>query len=164
MASEPDSEPSFESAESANELAEDLARLELEPRAQAKAKSRSAAPEPRPADPDSGVLVQSNRERHTIIRNLHSSRSASSAQPVESPRFYAVWELPHYSGATDLIGVHRGRGTSAYAGILAANQGVFTGLRFRRAPTLAAAQRLFESEAEIHQVRRDQALNLVEWQ
>ena len=50
------------------------------------------------------------------------------------------------------MGIHTGRGIAAYRQIILANGGVFEGIRFRRAPSLRAAQELFLSEAAQHGV------------
>jgi hypothetical protein len=64
-------------------------------------------------------------------------------------RFYALWSLQHAAGHRQLAGVHAGRGTAVYAGLLALNGG-FGGIRWTRRASLEEACRAYRAEASIH--------------
>lgn len=167
--SEPDSEPSFESAQ--EELVEELRELQLEPVGTSTA---LALPEPISGatdwPEDRTALVPARRterpSEHSNTLWLPSASLEPSLRQVtrrEPVRFYSVWKIPRYQGTFNLIGVHSGPGVTAYAGLLSANQGEFQGLRFRRADNLREAAALFRAEAEQHGVERGLAENRIIW-
>ena len=168
--SEPDSEPSFESAEEG--LGEELRELQLEPVRQAGARAR---PDPSSSSTDhpegSTALVPARRTERSSRQSNTLWLPSTSLEPGlrrvtqrEPERFYAVWKVPRYQGTFNLVGVHSGPGLTAYAGLLAANQGEFQGLRFRRADNLREATSLFRAEANQHGVDRGLAHNRIIWQ
>ena len=150
---EPDSEPDFESAASdLEDLRERVESLSIQP---AEAPTRSAVHTPVIQNPARGSNQPTNRSwtLHQREANLtiivRPGRATGSVQRInlEPIRYYAVWDIPNYVGGVSLVGVHSGHGTLAYEGILEANGWIFGGLRFRRAETLASAERLFAEEA-----------------
>ena len=168
--SEPDSEPSFESAE--EELVEEFRGLQLGPVGQAKARAR---PEPSSSSTDrpegQTALVPARRSERSSENSNTLWLPSTSLEPRlrqatrrEPERFYAVWGVPRYQGTFNLVGVHSGPGLTAYSGLLASNQGEFQGLRFRRAYSLREATNLFLAEAEQQGVERGLSRNRIIWQ
>ena len=159
--SEPDSEPSFESAEDG--LVEEFGGLQLVPVTQAGSRAHP--------DQSSGSTDQPESQPAEAPALTTTLLPATSLEPglrqvtrLEPDRFYAVWEVPRYQGTLNLVGIHSGPGLTAYSGLLACNQGEFRGLRFRRADSLRAAITLFLSEADRQGVDRNLAHNRVRWQ
>ena len=150
---EPDSEPDFESAVGdLEDLRERVESLSIQP---ADPLLRSAVQTPStqllvggPTQPPirSWTLHQRDANLTIIVRPAATNRPLRRIN-LEPIRYYAVWEIPRYVGSVGLVGVHSGHGTLAYEGILEANGWNFSGIRFRRAETLVAAERLFASEA-----------------
>ena len=89
--------------------------------------------------------------------------SVGGADTGEPFRFYAVWKVPNSRSSLNLVGIHTGRGTAAFRQILLANGDIFEGIRFRRAPTLRAAQELFLSEAAQHGVDSHLVNRIYQW-
>eukprot|EP00438_Fugacium_kawagutii_P028451 Skav206775 [mRNA] locus=scaffold1075:41022:41546:+ [translate_table: standard] len=76
-------------------------------------------------------------------------------------RWYAVWKVP--GCASDLAGVHWGKETCAYFGLLTLNGGNFGGIRWRRYNSLESAQAGFLEEAEKHKVPASQSEKVFGW-
>lgn len=158
---EPDSEPSFESAEEG--LIEEFRGLQLVPVTQAESRARpdqSSSSTEHPESSSSEVPALTT----TFLPATSLEPGLRQVTRQEPERFYAVWGVPRYQGTLNLVGIHSGPGLTAYSGLLACNQGEFKGLRFRRADTLRAAITLFLSEADRHGVDRTLAHNRVRWQ
>ena len=123
---EPSPEPEVEEASGSQELEAVFGQLSLEPKAKARPKAR----------PTELVLsdrrVSAELQIPTIIRRVGGPVLRTRGRSSEDLRFYAVWHIPGYTGAVDLVGVHSGEGSAAYAGILSANNNIYTGTRFRR--------------------------------
>ncbi len=154
---EPAPEPEAE-ASGSQELVAAFSQLSLVPKAKAQPKAQ-------PTD-----LVLSDRrgsgnlDTPTIIRRVGGSVVRARARRPVDLRYYAVWHIPNYTGAVDLIGLHSGEGSAAYDGILASNSYIYTRIRFRRADSLEEARRLFEEEAPRHSVAVDRAANRIHWE
>lgn len=124
--------------------------------------------EPSPAVPEEPAAEPSPSSAAEASGSASGSQDSweswhSSVEPREPLRFYAVWHLPNNRYQLDLVGVHRGQGTAAYAQILLANNREFEGIRWRRADTLEAAQEIFRSEAEVHGVDPGKAERIFTW-
>ena len=79
-------------------------------------------------------------------------------------RYYVVWIVPNATDPTGYSGLHFGRDTRAYSGLLGANLGRFEGLRFRRVVNLFQGQRIFEEEADRHQLSISYSTRIFGWQ
>ena len=75
-------------------------------------------------------------------------------------RYYAVWKFS--SSGASYPGVHFGKETSAYEGLLKLNNGNFGGLKWRRLPCLAQARAKFSAEARRHGITSS-VINLYAW-
>ena len=161
---EPGSEPDYESAvEELEDLTPALQQLAISGHSRAGASGDNQPASQSTASSDR-VERPSGQEAAVVVRAFPAS-GAPSLQDRNAPlRYYAVWALPNYRGQTDLIGVHFGRGSLAYAGILGANRGVFETIRFRRADTLERAIQLFLLEAARHSVRTDRPVRRIQWE
>lgn len=71
---------------------------------------------------------------------------------------------PAYTGELDLAGLHLGLDIRAYGAILEANQGEFTGLRFRRVQDLVAGRRALLREAAVHRIGEGAEDRLFWWE
>ena len=77
-------------------------------------------------------------------------------------RVYVVWLVPNYRGPLIFPGLHTGRDTRAYEAILAANGGIFEGIRFRRVESLRTGRVVFLAESRRHRVD-DSRAEVVYW-
>lgn len=124
-------------------------------------------------EPSAPLLPEPDAEPPAASEEAESEASGSSDTSWESwhstppnrepTRFYAVWKIPNNRTQFDFIGIHSGVGTAAYEKILWANNRVFEGIRFCRAPTLEAAKELFRSEAVQHGVDPAKADTVYQW-
>lgn len=140
MGSEPDPE--------VRSLGEALGRLQLEPVA------------PSPANSGSPSNIGGDSPSAATESSEEPAGEADTGEPF---RFYAVWKVPDNRSSLDLVGIHTGRGIAAYRQIILANGGIFEGIRFRRAPSLRAAQELFLSEAAQHGVDPLRVNHIHQW-
>ena len=99
----------------------------------------------------------------TLDREL-GRRFALRSASREDLRFYVVWRVDRATDPTRLTGLHAGLNSRAYEHILAENQHVFAGLRFRRVDSLESGHRLFLAEAERQQTPTEHAERVFFWQ
>ena len=163
---EPDSEPDYESAvEELEDLTPALQQLAISDQGHSRAGIRGDNQPLARAAASSRRVERPRAQENLVVVRAFPGRGAPSLQDRNSPlRYYAVWALPNYRGQTNLIGVHIGRGSLAYAGILGANRGVFETIRFKRADTLERAIQLFLSEAARHSIQTDQPIRRIQWE
>lgn len=121
--------------------------------------SRPAEPEPsaEPAPEPSADSSSSSEE------SSWESWTEEPVQPRESIRYYAVWKIPNIRSQFDFVGIHWSHGSLAYNKIARLNNGIFEGIKFRRAPSLEEAQELFRAEASAHGVSPRKADTIYQW-
>ena len=99
-------------------------------------------------------LTTDPRAEFVVQEHEHTTCGLVGAQPEEfgltsekdDIRWYAVWDVP-YVRREVISGVHWGRGTTAYSGILNLAKREFKRIKWQRCPNQAAAQERFRLEA-----------------
>ena len=177
---EPEAEesPGFASADEG--LAEDFARLSVQPSAKARPRDSqvaalSAGSQSLHRPPRDSVRIGTFVGRELTnprvpgeegLRLLYRGLCNLYPQRPGRPelRIYVVWVVPRYTGELDLAGLHLGLDIRAYGAILEANQGEFTGLRFRRVQDLVAGRRALLREAAVHRIGEGAEDRLFWWE